>query len=81
MSENYDGPAMADGVGKARDKIKRLERVVGRYRKALSDIYDMASWHTDDEADPGDESPDDMTAHTNGLIRLRIRKALENTDE
>jgi hypothetical protein len=81
MSDNYDGPAIADGLGRARDKIKRLEGVVGRYRAALSEVYDMASWHTDDDADPEDTSPDDALAHTNGVIRRRIREALENTDD
>ena len=42
---------------------------MGEFRAALGLIYDWAGWHTDDEAEIEDESPEDMTAHINGLIR------------
>jgi len=35
---------------------------------AMREIEGLASWHYDANADPGDPSPDDMTAHVNGLI-------------
>ena len=47
-----------------------------RYRDALDAVADLAGWHTDDEADKDDTSPDDMVAHVNGLIRRRCKAAL-----
>ena len=47
-----------------------------RYRDALDAVADLASWHTDDEADSDDTSPDDMVAHVNGLVRQRCKAAL-----
>ena len=35
---------------------------------ALQNIRELASWHYDESADETDMSPDDMTAHVNGLI-------------
>lgn len=34
----------------------------------LKEIQELVSWHMDAEAQPEDESPDDMTAHVNGLV-------------
>jgi len=43
---------------------------------ALEYAYEMLEWHTDDDADPNDTSPEDAIAHTNGLVRQRIRAAI-----
>lgn len=45
-------------------------------RNALREIRELALWHCDEEADPADESPEDMTAHVNGLIVQTCDKAL-----
>ena len=45
-------------------------------RVALEDIYELAGWHCDDDADPNDASPRDAHAHTNGLIRQKCMSAL-----
>ena len=37
--------------------------------RAFHEIFDLAGWHTDDEADPANPSPEDQAAHVNGLIR------------
>ena len=37
-------------------------------RLLLATIADLVSWHMDTEADPENESPEDMTAHVNGLV-------------
>ena len=34
-----------------------------RMRAALKDIYELAGWHCDDDADPNDASPRDAHAH------------------
>jgi len=47
-----------------------------RMRSALEDIYELAGWHCDDDADPNDASPRDAHAHTNGLIRQKCVSAL-----
>ena len=47
-----------------------------RMRVALEDIYELAGWHCDDDADPNDASPRDAHAHTNGLIRQKCVSAL-----
>jgi len=36
--------------------------------ETLEQIADLAAWHCDLDADPNDESPEDMVAHVNGLI-------------
>ena len=41
---------------------------VERLRAALEEIKALVSWHVDTEADPSNQSPEDMTAHINGLV-------------
>lgn len=49
---------------------------VERLRAVLESVADLASWHSDDEADPENQSPEDMVAHINGLIRMACKHAL-----
>lgn len=35
---------------------------------ALEEIKALVSWHVDTEADPSNQSPEDMAAHINGLV-------------
>lgn len=46
--------------------IRRDERK--KIAEAVSEIRALASWHADYDADPADQSPEDQTAHINGLI-------------
>ena len=58
----------------AQVSAERARRV--ELEAALREVHDRASWHTDDDADASNESPDDMIAHTNGLIRRICAKVL-----
>jgi len=49
-------------------KIRELECRIKHLQKMLEEISELASWHYDEDADPDDTQPDDMTAHVNGLI-------------
>jgi len=49
--------------------------------ETLEQIADLASWHCDLDADPNDESPEDMVAHVNGLIVRLCREAITKLDE
>lgn len=51
-------------------------RLLSRAEIALTEIYVLAGWHFDDEASENDSSPEDMTAHVNGLIRRKCREGL-----
>ena len=66
-----------------RDELERLliEQAAAKdeMRVALEDIYELAGWHCDDDADPNDASPRDAHAHTNGLIRQKCMSALATT--
>jgi len=74
-------PAGDADVYAARDEARAaLEAEGARLRAALEEIRDLAGWHADDTANPDDESPEDMTAHVNGLIRVCASRALEATD-
>lgn len=46
----------------------------------IDEIYHLAEWHCDDDADESNQSPEDMTAHINGLIRQRCIEALRQLD-
>lgn len=48
---------------------------------ALREVHELAGWYADDEADAEDESPDDMVAHVNGLIRQICAKAIRAVKE
>lgn len=56
-------------VAAERERCEALEA-------ALRAVHDYAGWHTDDDADEDNDSPDDMAAHLNGLIRKTCAKAL-----
>jgi hypothetical protein len=45
--------------------------------KLLDTIEALCLEHCDEEADPNDSSPDDMTAHVHGLIVQMIRRYRE----
>ena len=45
-------------------------------RATLEDVRELAGWHTDDETDENNNSPDDMTAHINGIIRKKCDAVL-----
>src|SRR3972149_8802831 len=47
----------------------------------LHEIFGLAGWHTDDKADELNESPEDMTAHVNGLIRQKLAGAMYDLEE
>ena len=70
-------------AGRTRAALGRLEFLLieqaaetDKMRAALKDIYELAGWHCDDDADPNDDSPNDANAHTNGLIRKKCLSAL-----
>ena len=46
-------------------------------KDALFNIFELAGWHTDDTAEPGNQSPEDMTAHVNGLIRHIVTETIK----
>ena len=75
-------------AGRTRAALGRLEFLLiekaaetDKMRVALEDIYELAGWHCDDDADPNDVSPRDANAHTNGLIRKLCMSALEPKPE
>jgi len=75
-------------AGRTRAALGRLEFLLiekaaetDKMRAALKDIYELAGWHCDDDADPNDVSPRDANAHTNGLIRKKCLSALEPKPE
>lgn len=49
-------------------RAEAAEAEVARLRAVLSEIAKLVSWQIDFEASPTNESPDDMTAHINGLV-------------
>ena len=58
------------------DIVASKDVEIERLRDALGFVLEAASWHFDGEADSENESPEDMTAHINGLIVKRVREAL-----
>jgi hypothetical protein len=56
--------------------LLKEKRYNERLRSALEFVLEAARWHFDGDADPKNESPEDMTAHINGLIVQRVREAL-----
>ena len=49
-------------------------------RAGLSEIVDLASWHVDLDAREDDLSPEDMTAHVNGLIVQKAQQLIAEID-
>jgi hypothetical protein len=49
-------------------ELDRQYAEIVRLRERLSEICDLAAWHYDQDADPANTSPEDTTAHVNGLI-------------
>lgn len=58
------------------ERIEELEAQVERMTSALRDIQCRSAWHCDEKADVEDTSPDDMVAHTNGIIFQICKKEL-----
>lgn len=58
------------------DFARTLERRLRELEQAAEYAYEMLEWHTDDDADENNTSPDDAHAHINGLVRQRLRAAL-----
>lgn len=54
----------------------KTRAVVQRLVDDMQRVHDVLGWHTDDDADPADTSPDDSHAHTNGLIRQSLSSAI-----
>lgn len=57
------------------------EAEVERMRIVFEEIHSLTAWQCDDDADEDDESPGDMTAHINGLIRQKCSAALRAVHE
>lgn len=56
----------------------------GRYRDALLDIEELVRQlpgGVDEDADPADWSPKDISRHIGGLILQRVRQALRRKGE
>ncbi len=51
------------------------------FRAALEEIYDLAGWQSDDNAEENNTTPEDMTSHINGLIRQKCNTALQSFKE
>jgi hypothetical protein len=49
-------------------RLKVVEAEVTQLRGAMDEIAALVSWHIDTEANPLNTSPEDMTAHINGLV-------------
>tara|TARA_R110000868_G_scaffold277390_1_gene537179 strand:+ start:562 stop:831 length:270 start_codon:yes stop_codon:yes gene_type:complete len=64
-----------------RDLARKLERQRDRLAEALRDVCEMAKWQYDEDADENNTSPDDMTAHINGLIVKKICAALAELEK
>jgi len=60
----------------ATPSVEELERALQRAHDALTEISRLAGWQTDDDANEDDVSPEDMTAHVDGLIRRQCRVGL-----
>lgn len=50
------------------EELDRLKAENDKLKEVCAEIQQIVSWHYDPEADPGDRSPKDMTAHVNGLV-------------
>ena len=59
---------LADDYADLEAENRELRERVSDLEERLRRIADLASWHADTDADPDNTSPDDMTAHVNGLI-------------
>ena len=67
--------ANADFIAHAREDVPALVARVEALENVLVEISGLAAWHFDPDADPENESPEDQTAHVNGLIISAIEKA------
>ena len=48
---------------------------------AIAAIRELASWHFDPDADPDNASPEDNTAHINGLIVKACSKLIDDLSD
>ena len=62
----------------SKDKLKEENR---RLKEAVEYALHFASGHYDEDAQEDDPSPDDMTAHINGLIVRKCRETLTSGDK
>jgi len=60
--------------------IEDLKRERDEAREAMREAMELLAWHADDEADPENLTPEDMTAHINGCVRAILRRALEQME-
>ena len=61
------------------DELERLRQENAALRESLLEIQELVSWHCDTDADPNDDSPEDMGAHVNGLVWQICEKWLKQT--
>jgi hypothetical protein len=57
-------------------QLADLQRRGDELAEIVQQVSNDLSWHTDDDANPNDESPEDATAWTNGIARQRLTSAL-----
>lgn len=69
LSADSENSVMLRLLEQSREQRNALENT-------MREIHHLAGWHTDDEADPDDDCPDDSVAHHNGLIRQKIDTAI-----
>lgn len=68
---------LAKGLDAATTAGNLLAEQRDRLAEAMKEIHELAGWHTDDNADPDDQCPDDAVAHYNGLIRQKSLAAVK----
>ena len=68
------GDALPQNAWGCPECVRELRRKCAILGAALREVYELAAWQADDDADPGNTSPDDNVAHTNGLIRQACQR-------
>ena len=58
------------------DSLESRDHANSALLAACEAALELASWHFDPEADESSGSPEDMTAHVNGLIVKRMQAAI-----
>ena len=59
------------------DDLAAAQRAI---REAMREAMELLAWHADDEADPENLTPGDMTAHINGCVRAILKRALKQME-
>lgn len=44
---------------------------------SLAECIDLLGWHSDDDADEENQSPEDQVAHINGLVRRKLYAVID----